>query len=383
MTDPVEPDRGNRAVLHDDDGYDDFFDFDGRSRDYVRIPRRAPQLPGFFGWRLVVKLALVVVLVLTGLWAYHQVNPAGDPGEAVVVEVPDGANVAMISDVLDDAGVISSSRLFQEYARFKSNGLIKAGGYQMNKDMALWEALKVLEAGPAPIGFLDLTVPEGLRLTEIFASVPQSIPRFTPDSLAQAAASGEVTSRYQPPGATLEGLLFPDTYQVGNDMTEAQALSLMTTQFDAVAAELDLDNRAAALGYTPYQIVTIASMIEEEAKIDDERAKIARVIYNRLGQGVRLDIDATTLYAVGKEGNTLTLSDLDSDSPYNTRKQAGLPPGPISAPGRASLEAALAPADGSWFYYVLADADGRHAFTDSADEFEILVAEAEEKGLLG
>ena len=192
-----------------------------------------------------------------------------------------------------------------------------------------------------------------------------------------------MTSRYQPPGATLEGLLFPDTYQVGNDMTEAQALSLMTTQFDAVAAELDLDNRAAALGYTPYQIVTIASMIEEEAKIDDERAKIARVIYNRLGQGVRLDIDATTLYAVGKEGNTLTLSDLDSDSPYNTRKQAGLPPGPISAPGRASLEAALAPADGSWFYYVLADADGRHAFTDSADEFEILVAEADEKGLLG
>ncbi len=393
MNDPVDPkDRtaerpappsSGGAVLHDDDGYDDFFDFDGRSRDYVRIPRRAPQLPSFLGWRLVVKLAVLVAVIGAGFWAYWQVNPAGEPDQAVVIEVPDGADVATISDVLDDAGVISSSRLFQEYARFKSNGLIKAGSYEMFRDMALWEALRVLEAGPAPIGFATMTVPEGLRLTEIFTAIPQSLGRFTPESLAEAAASGQVTSRYLPPGATLEGLLFPDTYQVSDDMDEVQALQLMADQFDAVAAELDLENRAAALGYTPHQIVTIASMIEEEAKVPDERAMIARVIYNRLGANTRLDIDATTLYAVGKEGNTLTLTDLDSDSPYNTRKVAGLPPGPISAPGRASLEAALAPADGSWFYYVLADADGRHAFTDDPDEFERLVAEADEKGLLG
>jgi UPF0755 protein len=157
----------------------------------------------------------------------------------------------------------------------------------------------------------------------------------------------------------------------------------MATHFEVVADEIQLDARAAAMGYTPQQIITIASMIEEEARVDEDRTKIARVIYNRLASGTRLDIDATTLYAVGKEGNTLTQSDLDSDSPYNTRKVSGLPPGPIASPGRASLEAALAPVDGPWTYYVLADEDGHHAFTDDPDEFERLVAEAEEKGLLG
>ncbi len=371
------------VVLHDQDGYDDFLDDDERPREFVRIPRRAPQLPSFFGWRLVVKLAVLIGLIMGGLWVYHQVNPAGEPGDAVVVDVPDGANVKTIAEVLDDAGVISNARLFQEYARFKSGNLIKAGTYQMNKDMALWEALSVLEAGPVPIDSVSVTVPEGLRLGEILATLAEVLPNSTTDSLTAAAASGEVASRYQPAGGTLEGLLFPDTYQLDKGATDAENLTVLAKQFEAVADELQLDSRAAAIGYTPYQIITIASMIEEEAKVDDERPKIARVIYNRLASGVRLDIDATTLYAVGKEGNTLTLSDLDSDSPYNTRKAVGLPPGPISAPGRASLEAALAPAEGDWFYYVLADADGHHAFTADPAEFDALVAQAEEKGLLG
>jgi UPF0755 protein len=378
---PRSPRSG--AVLHDDDGYDEFFDFDGNRRDYVRIPRRAPELPSFLGWRLLVKLLVIAALILSGIWVYHQVNPSGEPGEAVTVDVPSGANVAVIADILDDAGVISNSRLFQEYTRFKSSGLIKAGSYQMNKRMALWEALDVLEAGPAPAGAANVLVPEGLRLSEILALLPESIPRFSEESVSAAASSGAVTSRYQPPDGSLEGLLFPDTYQVPEDADEVAALQLMATQFEAVADEIQLDTRAQAMGYTPQQIITIASMIEEEARVDEDRTKIARVIYNRLAAGTRLDIDATTLYAVGKEGNTLTQSDLDSDSPYNTRKVAGLPPGPIASPGRASLEAALSPVDGPWFYYVLADEDGHHAFTDDPDEFERLVAEAEEKGLLG
>jgi UPF0755 protein len=202
--------------------------------------------------------------------------------------------------------------------------------------------------------------------------------------LAAALDSGEVRSQFQPAEVPRpEGFLFPDTYRVEEGQTEAQALALMTAQFDAVAGEIGLEARAAALGFTPYQIVTIASMIEEEAQLPDERPMVARVIYNRLAQEMRLDIDATTLYAVGKEGNTLTQSDLDSDSPYNTRKVAGLPPGPISAPGRAALEAALSPADGPWLYYVLADSDGSHFFTDNEDDFNRQVEISTEKGLLG
>lgn len=371
------------TVLHDDDGYDDFFGFEGRSRDYVRIPRRAPELPGFLSFGLLLKLGVLVALAATGLWGYHQVNPAGEPSQALVIEVPPGATTADIADVLDEAGVIGSSRLFQEYARFKSGGLIKAGSYTLYKDMALWEALDALTTGPVQEGFANLTVPEGLRLSELAPAMVSSMPRFTEEAVNNALSSGQVTSTYLPPGGTLEGLLFPDTYQVADSADEVAALQQMANQFDAVAAEVNLEARASAMGYTPYQIITIASMIEEEAKVAEERPKIARVIYNRLAEGMRLDIDATTLYAVGKQGNTLTLTDLDSDSPYNTRKMPGIPPGPISAPGRASLEAALNPVDGPWLFYVLSDENGTHAFTDSAEEFEGLVAEADAKGLLG
>lgn len=371
------------SVLHHDNSYEDFHDFDGRRREYVRIPRRAPQVPGFFRLGLLIKVVVVVGLAGGVWWGYQQVNPSGEPGETVVVEIPDGVGSAGIAEVLADAGVVSNSRLFQEYLRFKSKGTIGAGTYRVQKNSALWEALNVLAAGPIPVGSVDATVPEGLRLNDIYASLSAAVPRFTVESLQAAAAAGQVRSRFQPEGASLEGVLFPDTYRIGNDMSEAEVLSLLTSQFDQVAAELQIETRAAALGLTPYQVIVLASMIEEEAKVPEERAKISRVIHNRLAIDMRLEIDATTLYAVGKEGNTLTLTDLGSDSPYNTRRASGLPPGPIAAPGRASLEAALAPAEGPWLFYVLSDANGNHAFTDSAEEFEELVAAADRAGLLG
>jgi len=374
--------RGETTAV--DDGYAEFFALDDTdSGDYVRIPRRAPEPPRFVGPSLLVKLGVVLLLVMSGRWVYHQINPAGVPGETVVVDIRSGATTGQVADVLAEAGVIANARLFQEYARLKGGTVINAGSYTLNKKMALWEALAVLEAGPAPVGYLNLTVPEGLRLGELAAVMADRIPRFTRERVAAAMASGQIATAYLPPSGSLEGLLFPDTYQIADDADEVAALNRMAAQFDAVAAELRLEERAKALGLTPYEVVVVASMIEEEARLAEERPKIARVIYNRLREEMPLGIDATTLYAVGKEGNTLTQADLDSDSPYNTRKVVGLPPGPISAPGRAALEAALDPAEGSWLYYVLADADGRHAFTDDADEFEELVAEADAKGLLG
>jgi UPF0755 protein len=370
-----------------DDGYGEFVDFDelddaGRG-DYVRIPRRAPELPGYFTVRLVVWGVVLLVVALTGRWGYHQVNPAGEPGESLQVDVAPGSTIGQVSEVLAQAGVVSNARLFQEYARFKGGSGVDAGSYTMARDMALWEALDVLKAGPAPETSSDLTVPEGLRLTEMAAVIVEAVPRLSTEAVLAAMRSGKVSSAYLPPDGNLEGLLFPDTYRVAESASALDILGQMAAQFDSVAAELDLDRRASALGLTPYQVLVIASMIEEEAKVPDERAKISRVIYNRLAEDMPLGIDATTLYAVGKQGNTLTKTDLASDSPYNTRKVAGLPPGPISAPGRASLEAALAPAPGDWLYYVLADASGRHAFTADPDEFDRLVDEADAKGLLG
>ena len=137
----------------------------------------------------------------------------------------------------------------------------------------------------------------------------------------------------------------------------------------AVAGNLDLEARAAAAGRTPADVVTVASMIQSETRLDEERPDVAQVIYNRLAQNIPLGIDATLAYGLGKNGNDLTVSDLQTDSPYNTRTRAGLPPTPISAPGEASLEAALAPTTGDLLYYVLESQDGRHFFTASYDEF--------------
>jgi UPF0755 protein len=380
-------DPGPPAAPYDaeTDGYEEFFDYDHHPRGtYVRVPRRARGMRRLLSVTTVV--VVVILLAVGGVvwWGYRQVNPPGAPGEPVSVEVPFGATTEDIADILDGAGVVSSSRLFQEYVRFRGKGPFKAGTYFLSRRSSLSEALDALDAGPVPVGFREVTFPEGLRLSELSATLTEAVPRFSAEKLAAAFDSGEVRSRFQPAEvARPEGFLFPDTYRVEDDQTEVQALAQMAAQFDQVATEIGLEQRAAALGFTPYQIVTIASMIEEEAQLPDERPMVARVIYNRLAQGMRLDIDATTLYAVGKEGNTLTQSDLDSDSPYNTRKVSGLPPGPISAPGRAALEAALRPADGPWLYYVLADSDGRHFFTDSAEEFNHQVEVSTEKGLLG
>ena len=146
----------------------------------------------------------------------------------------------------------------------------------------------------------------------------------------------------------------------------------MVAQLDSTLAELDMQGRAQALGLSPYQVLTVASLVEEEAGTDEDRPRVARVIYNRLAEEMPLQIDATSCYVKNEPGGcSLTEADLASDSPYNTRNRQGLPPTPIASPGRASIEAALNPADGDWLYYVLdAEADdGSHFFTADYDEF--------------
>jgi UPF0755 protein len=155
----------------------------------------------------------------------------------------------------------------------------------------------------------------------------------------------------------------------------------MTAQLDRVLDELNVASAQARFNLTPYEVVIVASLIEEETRVDAERAKVARVIYNRLRDGIPLGIDATSRYEAELAGRDRDDIDFESDSPYNTRRIAGLPPTPIASPGRASIEAALNPADGPWIYYVLADEEGNHFFTDSAREFERAKAECRDRGL--
>ncbi len=166
-------------------------------------------------------------------------------------------------------------------------------------------------------------------------------------------------------------------------MDEQKLVQQMVTKFDEVGDSIGLDQAPAKVGLTPYQAVIAASLIEREAKVPGDRPKIARVITNRLAAKQRLEIDASLEYALGVKGQALNASQLKTDSPFNLRKVAGLPPTPIASPGQASLEAALNPEPGPWLYYVLANADGSHYFTADYNDFLRAKKLAQQQGLLG
>jgi UPF0755 protein len=194
---------------------------------------------------------------------------------------------------------------------------------------------------------------------------------ITAERLLKAVGSGEWSlPPYLPEGEdNIEGFLFPETYFVREDSDADGVIQRLLDQFGDEAEALPWAN-AEALGVTPYEVVIIASMIEREAALDRERPVIAGVIYNRLKIGMTLGIDATLLYDDPTPDGQLSFSDLEFDSPYNTRINAGLPPTPIASPGRASLAAALNPADTPFLFYVLCGADGHHAFGETAAEHE-------------
>jgi UPF0755 protein len=243
------------------------------------------------------------------------------------------------------------------------------------------DARAALEEGPR-LDFTDITVPEGKWVSDV-AEIVSAVPGLDASAFTAELGSQVVRSLYQPQDVTnMEGLLFPDTYRIDQNEDEQAVLARMVTKLDEVATELGYAEAAARVGRQPYEVLIVASLVEAEAKVDDDRAKIARVIYNRLEQGMPLGIDATVYYALQRRGGSLTRSDLAVDSPYNTRVNPGLPPTPIGLPGRASLEAAINPEPGPWLYYVLSDEQGHHAFSESYEEFQRNVAAARRNGLI-
>lgn len=378
--------RAPDAVAYDDeDPYDEFLVGDGRRRNEVRIPRRG-------GWlrRLVFSagtLGIIALLVAGGsaYWLFRQVDPPGEVGAPITLSVPDGATGDEITTLLADNDIVANDKVFRQYIRVRGQdeaGRFKSGVYTFNINSSMSEALSSLERGPIPPKTVTVTIPEGLRVIDALDSIATQVPWFDRAKLQTALDSGAVPSRFRPADRSYEGLLFPDTYELIEGTTEVEFLTTMAQQFDKVAAQLGVDKSLEKLGYTPYDVVVMASMIEREARVAEDRPKIARVMFNRLASDTRLDIDATVLYALDRTNGGLTETDLEVDSPYNTRRNKGLPPTPIAMPGRASLEAVMVPANGNWLYYVLADANGTHFFTGSYNEFLAAVAEAEEKGLI-
>ncbi len=236
------------------------------------------------------------------------------------------------------------------------------------------QAIAVLKKGPAAPKGTYVTIPEGFTVAQTEARIAdpeKGIEGFTAEKVQAAVDGGTHRSAYLPEAqASLEGTLFPETYRLEEGQNEDALVGQMVAQFDKVMGDLDANGRAAALGRSPYEVLIVASLVEREASVPEERGKVARVIYNRLEKDEPLQIDATSCYAKNQPaGCELTQADLDSDSPYNTRNEPGLPPTPIASPGKASIEAALNPTPGEWRWYVRSDTNGGHTFTDTYDEF--------------
>lgn len=301
----------------------------------------------------------------------------------MVVDIPEGATTTEIARLLEEEGIISDAFAFRVWLRTKGSPTFEAGEYdQMRRGSSFADVLDRLRAGPLPPDAVTVTIPEGLTLRQVIDRLSSEVETFRHEDLVDAL--GRIRpSRFMPAGSrNFEGFLFPDTYRIDETSADDEAafLQRMVDRFDEVAGEVGLTD-AGASGLSPYELVTVASIVEREAKRPEERPLVARVILNRLEAGMKLEVDATLLYAIGHK-ERLTESDLDTDSPYNTRLYPGLPPTPIGMPGRSALEAALRPAEGDWLYYVLTDPNGTHLFTDDYDEFLTAKAESRRKGLL-
>lgn len=369
-----------RLRLYDQDVEDARNDWDDAEYEEVRDAGTGTR------WVIFALLGLLLVagLVVGGgvVWAMRQVNPPGGEGAEVEIVVPPGAATSEIADLLTEKGVVANASVFRWYISWKDAGPFKAGTYTLRENMAMGDAIALLEE-PAKLTFVKVTFPEGYTVAQAAARLQEKVPRLSAQAFADAARAGVKRSIYQPEEVTsLEGLLFPDTYQVYQHETEADVLVRMVDLLDTTAGRAGIGAKAPALGVTPYQALVIASMIEREAKADEDRAKIARVIYNRLAEGMPLQIDATVLYAIGQPVERLTFAMIEAtESPYNTYKVTGLPPTPIAMPGKKSIEAALNPAEGPWKYYVVIDATGRHAFATTLAEHEANIAQAERNGV--
>ncbi len=360
------------------EGWDD--DPDGSVRDDVGFDQSGPdhsdvapghrrRRPGRRRWRAAA-LALVVLggaLLLGGwLWVSSEAAPAATPGPQVVFTVAAGSGWNQVTTTLAQKDVIGSSLAYRVWSQFHSLPGVQPGAYAIRQGVGFANVRDVLAGGP---NVQELDIPPGFTVSEVAARVGQLSGHSTP-AFRSVVRSGVVRSPFAPAGSTdLEGLLGTGAYAVLPGESDRELLSHMVDRFNATARALRLDAGAARLGRTPYEVVTIASIVQKEGVIAKNLGPVSRVISNRLAKGMPLQMDSTILYALGRDGGPVTPSDLKIRSPYNTYLRKGLPPTPTCLPSPSALAAALHPAPGPWLFFVVVEPDGTEAFsTTFADQ---------------
>jgi len=317
---------------------------------------------------------LVILLVLAALGAvclvYAAVTAEGELEGPAKIKVVEGDTLSSVAQKLERAGVIPSAFMFKMEARVSGYGTeIKTGEYTFARGEEGEVILHKLTTGEA-VPTLAITVPEGLSLEETAREVARQS-GISAANFEKAAKRTDYGYGFleDPQIKTTEGFLFPKRYEFEEGTTAPQMVTRMLEQYLLETQTLDISSAMERLNLSEYELVTVASLIEKEAAKPKERPLVASVIYNRLRRDMPLQIDASVHYALGRQTEQLSLTDLKVDSPYNTYENTGLPAGPICSPSRQSLEAAISPADTDYLYYVLKANGEEHFFTKSYHEF--------------
>ncbi|RVX42374.1 UPF0755 protein [Nonomuraea polychroma] len=367
------PEGGERAEPNDLSGPNDPKDAQGggdAEADVIRLPAARKQAVRKVA---LVSAGLIAALVALGVGAFAVLKPYLSPEDfegrgngAVTVRIAPGSSAGAIGSTLEEAGVVASAQSFIRATQDRGVAdRLRPGHYRLRKGMAASAALDLL-LSPASRVVRRVTIPEGLRTSEVLSRVASQagLPLKDLQNVDKALIG---LPKYAP---GLEGFLFPATYEIEPGDTAVDVLAAMVERFGVAARKVRLAEGAERVRLNPLEAVTVASLIQAEGGTDEDYPKISRVIYNRLAKGTPLEIDSTVLYAQNRRTLRVTEKDTKVDSPYNTYRHKGLPPGPIANPGEKALMAALHPAKGDWHWFVTTDPARRITkFTNKESEF--------------
>ncbi len=315
-------------------------------------------------------LWLVLTMVVGGI-AYFVFLQSTPEVKEVDITVASGMNTADIADLLVEKEVISNAYTFRAYASLtQTEGRLQPGDYRFSTDLTYEEILEELTKVPEK-EYVRVVIPEGFTVTQIAERLAKKTERPPADFLDYMRGQGleKVRPSALPSSlGTIEGYLFPKTYNFEKEAHPRDIVARLIEQYRRETGDLDW-TLAETRELTVHEIMTIASLVEREARIPEERPLMAAVIYNRLDIGMPLQIDATVQYALPQRKEALTNKDLEYESPYNTYQRTGLPLGPIANPGLSSIKATLEPAEVDYIYYVLTSPDGQHTFTNNYNDF--------------
>lgn len=334
---------------------------------------------------IIVVLAAALVIGGIALNNYLNQEESITAGLPVTVTIPEGASTNEIANLLKESNVVSSVQSFTTEVRQQGvEQSLKSGTYELTTLMDMGELIDALVLGPLE-GGSKLTIPEGLTVEQTARTVEEATGIPQAEFLSRAYAASDYVADY--PFLTdvynnsLEGFLYPKTYTVPEGAKADDVVRMLLDQFAMETSTIDF-SAAEERGLSIFNVITLASLVERETAIDEERAQVSSVMYNRLRDGMMLQIDATVVYALGDSfSGEVTYDDLEIDSPYNTYKTYELPAGPICSPSILSIEAAAHPADTNFYYYVLSSTDGHHTFCETEEEF--LAAKEEYNELFG